>query len=214
MNNLRGPRICFVGLRNLPMLARDYSQYGIGGEEVQHTLLARALTARGYEVSMIVMDYGQADGAEWEGIKTYKAYRSEDGLPVLRFFHPRWTGVWAALKRAQADIYYLSCASLRVGLTSLFSQKHGRRLVFRIASDMDCEPSRLLIEYNYWRDRPIYEYGLRRADAILAQSVHQQDTMRRNYGLSSTLASMLVDHPRDVLTFEQRFGDGVRGAHP
>jgi glycosyltransferase involved in cell wall biosynthesis len=204
MNNLRGPRICFVGLRNLPMLARDYSQYGIGGEEVQHTLLARALTARGYEVSMIVMDYGQADGAEWEGIKTYKAYRSEDGLPVLRFFHPRWTGVWAALKRAQADIYYLSCASLRVGLTSLFSQKHGRRLVFRIASDMDCEPSRLLIEYNYWRDRPIYEYGLRRADAILAQSVHQQDTMRRNYGLSSTLASMLVDHPRDVLTFEQR----------
>jgi glycosyltransferase involved in cell wall biosynthesis len=204
MNNLRGPRICFVGLRNLPMLARDYSQYGIGGEEVQHTLLARALTARGYEVSMIVMDYGQADGAEWEGIKTYKAYRSEDGLPVLRFFHPRWTGVWAALKRAQADIYYLSCASLRVGLTALFSQKHGRRLVFRIASDMDCEPSKLLIEYNYWRDRPIYEYGLRRADAILAQSVHQQDTMRRNYGLSSTLASMLVDHPRDVLTFEQR----------
>jgi glycosyltransferase involved in cell wall biosynthesis len=198
------PRICFVGLRNLAVLAREYNAHGIGGEEVQHTLLARALAARGYEVSMVVMDYGQADGAEWEGIKTYKTYRSEDGLPVLRFFHPRWTGVWSALKRADADIYYLSCASLRVGLTSLFSRQHRRKLVFRIASDMDCEPQKLLIEYNYWRDRRIYEYGLRRADAILAQSVHQQNAMKGNYGLSSTVASMLVDQPRDVSTFEQR----------
>jgi glycosyltransferase involved in cell wall biosynthesis len=198
------PRICFVGLHNLPVLAREYNAHGIGGEEVQHTLLARAMAARGYEVSMVVMDYGQADGAEWEGIKTYKTYRSEDGLPVLRFFHPRWTGVWAALKRAEADIYYLSCASFRVGLTSLFSLRHRRKLVFRIASDMDCEPHKLLIEYNYWRDRRLYEYGLRHADAILAQSVHQEEAMRRNYGLASTRASMLVDQPRDVLTFEQR----------
>src|SRR5476651_935380 len=115
------PKICFVGLNNLPVLAREYNAHAIGGEEVQHTLLARALAARGYEMSMVVMDYGQADGAEWEGINTYKTYRSEDGLPVLRFFHPRWTGVWAALKRADADIYYLSCAGHRVGLTSLFS---------------------------------------------------------------------------------------------
>jgi len=198
------PRICFVGLNNLAVLAREYNSHGIGGEEVQHTLLARAMAARGYEVSMVVMDYGQADGAEWEGVKTYKTYRSEDGLPVLRFFHPRWTGVWAALKRADADIYYLSCASLRVGLTSLFSRQHGRKLVFRIASDMDCEPQKLLIEYNYWRDRRIYEYGLYRADAILAQSMHQQEAMQRNYRLASTLASMLVDQPRDILTFEQR----------
>jgi glycosyltransferase involved in cell wall biosynthesis len=198
------PRICFVGLRNLPVLAREYNAHGIGGEEVQHTLLARAMAARGYGVSMVVMDYGQADGAEWEGIKTYKTYRSADGLPVIRFFHPRWTGMWAALKRADADIYYLSCASLWVGLTSLFSRKHRRRMVFRIASDMDCEPQKLLIEYNYWRDRRLYEYGLRRADAVLAQSEHQQEAMQRNYGISSTLASMLVDQPRDVLTFEPR----------
>lgn len=198
------PRICFVGLFNLPVLAREYNAHGIGGEEVQHTLLARAMADRGYEVSMVVMDYGQADGAEWGGIKTYKTYRSADGLPVLRFFHPRWTGMWAALKRADADIYYLSCASLWVGLTSLFSRQHRRKLVFRIASDMDCEPRKLLIKNNYWRDRRLYEYGLRRADAILAQSVYQQDSMKRNYGLSSTLASMLVDQPRDVLTFEAR----------
>ena len=153
---------------------------------------------------MVVMDFGQADGAEWDGIKTYKTYRSEDGLPVLRFFHPRWTGAWGAVKRADADVYYLSCASLRVGLAALFSRKYRRKLVFRIASDMDCEPQKLLIDYNYWRDRRIYEYGLRRADAILAQSQYQQQVMKRNYGLSSILAPMLIDQPRDLLTFEGR----------
>jgi glycosyltransferase involved in cell wall biosynthesis len=77
-------------------------------------------------------------------------------------------------------------------------------MVFRIASDMDCEPQELLMDYNYWRDRRIYEYGLRRADAILAQTRYQQEVMSRNYGLSNMLASTLVDQPRDLFTFERR----------
>jgi glycosyltransferase involved in cell wall biosynthesis len=197
-------RICFVGLQNLPVLAREYNQHGIGGEEVQHTLLARALTARGYDVSMVVLDYGQADGAEWDGIKTFKAYRSQDGLPVMRFFHPRWTGMWSALRRADADVYYLSCASFRVGLAAMFARRYGRKLVFRIASDMDCEPDKLLIEYNYRRDRYLYEFGLRRASAILAQSKRQQEAMKRNYGCVSNIAAMLLDQPREILPFEAR----------
>ncbi len=197
-------RICFVGLQNLAVLAREYNQHGIGGEEVQHTLLARALTARGYDVSMVVLDYGQADGAQWDGIKTFKAYRSQDGLPVTRFFYPRWTGMWSALRRANADVYYLSCASFRVGLAAMFARLHGRELVFRIASDMDCEPDKLLIEYNYRRDRYLYEFGLRRASAILAQSERQQEAMKRNYGRESEIAAMLVDQPREILPFEAR----------
>ena len=55
-------RICFVGLDSLPVLAPEYQQHRIGGEQVQQTLLARALARRGFEVSMIVYDYGQADG--------------------------------------------------------------------------------------------------------------------------------------------------------
>lgn len=197
-------RICFVGLQNLAVLAREYNQYGIGGEEVQHTLLARALSARGYDVSMVVLDYGQQDGAVWDGVKVFKAYRSEDGLPLLRFFHPRWTGMWSALERADADAYYLSCASFRVGLAAMFARRHRRRLVFRVASDMDCEPEKLLIDRNYRRDRYLYEVGLRNSASILVQSVHQQETMQRNYGLSSTLAPMLVDMPAAITEFETR----------
>jgi glycosyltransferase involved in cell wall biosynthesis len=196
------PRVCFVGLGNLPVLAREYNRHAIGGEQVQHTLLAKALARRGYEVSMVTADYGQSEGATWDGVKTHKAFALDTGVPLVRFIHPRWSGAWSAFKRADADLYYTSCAGALVGQLALFCRRHGRKLVFRVASDTDCEPDRLLVKY--WRDRKLYEYGLRRADAILAQSRYQQGLLERNYGLRSSLAGMLVDSGDAALPFSRR----------
>jgi len=187
-------KICFVGPDNLPVLAPEYRQHAIGGESVQQTLLGRALARRGHDMSMVVWDYGQIDGAQWEGIRVLKAYRPDAGLPVLRFIHPRWTGMWSALTRADADLYYTSCAGMHVGLVALFCRRHRRRFVFRTASDTDCDGSRLLVRFA--RDRRLYEYGLRRADAILVQSASQAETLARNYGLAGRVAGMLVEKVR------------------
>lgn len=195
-------RLCFVGLENLPVLSRAHNRHGIGGEQVQHTLLARALVRRGWDVSMVVADYGQAAVETMDGITLYRAQGLNEGLPVLRFVHPRITKLWAALKRADADVYYVSCASNQLGVVARFAQAHGRRVVFRIAHDTDCEPDRLLIPY--WRDKKIYEYGLRRADVVLAQSVQQARALKANYGLESRLAAMLVDAPERQLGFAER----------
>jgi len=184
-------KICFVGLDNLPVLAPEYRDHYIGGESVQQTLLARALARRGHQVSMVVGDYGQPDGATWDGIRTWKAYSARAGIPVLRFVHPRWTGIWSALARADADVYYTSCAGMQVGEMALFCRRHGKRLVFRAASDSDCDPSRLLVRFA--RDKWLYAHGLRRADAILVQSAWQAEAMARNYGLASRQAGMLVE---------------------
>jgi glycosyltransferase involved in cell wall biosynthesis len=186
-------KICFLGLDNLPVLAREYNRHGIGGEQVQHTLLARALSQRGHDVSMVVYDYGQADGQVWDGITTWKAYRADAGLPGLRFIWPRWTGVWAALKRADADLYYVSCAGMHLGLVAMFCRRYGRKVVFKIAHDSDCDPNQLLIKYA--RDKKLYAWGLRHAHGILAQSEQQQRAMLANYGLASTVTEMIVDTP-------------------
>jgi len=186
-------KICLVGIHNLSALAPQYKHYTVGGEPVQQSLLAKALASRGYEVSMVVADYGQADGLQCESIRTFKAYRPDAGVPVLRFIHPRWTGLWSALRRANADVYYTSCAGMEVGLIAMFCRWFGKRLVFRCASDTDCDKSRLLIKYS--RDRWLYAYGLRRADAILVQSTSQAQTLARSYALPSRVAGMLVEHP-------------------
>lgn len=200
-------KICFLGLQDLPVLAPEYNRHYIGGEEVQHTLVARALARRGHRVSMVVADYGQEDGASWDGIRTYKAYRLDAGMPVLRFFHPRWTGVWSALRRADADIYYVSCAGMQLGLTAMFCRWYGRRLVFRIASDTDCDPHRLLIPEQpllHLRDKWLYEYGLQRAHGILAQSERQRQAMLANYGRESRIAAMLVEKPKQNIPYPER----------
>jgi glycosyltransferase involved in cell wall biosynthesis len=189
-------KICFVGFHNLPVLAPEYRRHTIGGEAVQQTLLGRALARRGHDVSMVVADYGQRDGAEWEAIRVFKAFRLEAGLPAVRFVHPRWTGMWSALARADADLYYTSCAGMQVGLVALFCRSFRRRFVFRTASDTDCDGSRLLVSFA--RDRWLYAYGLRRANAILVQSASQAETLARNYGLAGRVAGMLVETPLPV----------------
>src|SRR5262249_16788356 len=173
-------KLCFVGLDNLPVLAPEYGQHTIGGESVQQTLLAKALARRGHDVSMVVSDCGQSDGAQWDSIRVFKAYRPEAGLPVLRFVHPRWTRLWAALERAAPDMYSTSWAGAQVGLMALFCRRFGKRFVFRAASDTDCDKSRLLVRYA--RDRWLYAYGLRRAHAILVQTTAQAATLARSYG--------------------------------
>lgn len=189
-------RICFLGLDNLPMLAPEYRGCTIGGESVQQTLLGVAMARRGHDVRMVVADYGQADGAQWHGVRTFKAYAFKDGFPILRFLHPRWTGLWSALERADADLYYASCAGAHAGLLSMFCRRHGRRFVFRTASDSDCDASRLLVRFA--RDRWLYAYGLRRADAILVQSDSQARALAHNFGLAGRVAGMLVEPAQEA----------------
>lgn len=190
-------RICFVGFETLAALSREHNQHGIGGEQVQHSLLAKAFSRRGHQVSIACLDYGQRDGMQVDGISIYKTYRESAGLPVVRFVAPRLTGLWSAMKRANADVYYASCAGMHLGIVAAFSRRYGRRSCFRIAHDTDCDPRHLLVKYR--RDRWLYEFGLRHTDRILAQSEQQQEALKRNYGLESVVAGMLVEpQTRDI----------------
>jgi glycosyltransferase involved in cell wall biosynthesis len=184
-------RICLLGLENLAVLAPEFRHHNIAGEGVQQTLLARALARGGHDVRMVTWDHGQPDAQAWEGIRVHKAYAPHAGLPLLRFFHPRWSGLWSALERADAELYYTSCAGMHVGLLAMFCRRHGKRFVFRCASDADCDPKRLLVRYR--RDRWLYEFGLRRAGAILAQSETQKQMLARHYKLPGQVAGMFVE---------------------
>jgi glycosyltransferase involved in cell wall biosynthesis len=203
------PSVCFVGLSNLAVLAPEIDSSGAAGEPVQHTLLATALARRGHRVSMVVADNGQLDGAICDGDQTFKAYARNAGLPILRFLHPRWTGLNAALGRADADVYYTSCAGGMVGQLAMFCARHGKRFVFRAASDADCMPD-ALIGLSRWhrRDKWLYELGLRRSSGVLVQTARQQNLMRRNYGIESAVAGLAIQPGRS----ERKFGERDIGA--
>jgi glycosyltransferase involved in cell wall biosynthesis len=205
----RRPSICFVGLNNLAVLAPQHDRSGTAGEPLQQTLLATATARAGYEVSMVVADHGQPDGATWDDVTTYKAYSHKAGLPILRFVHPRWTGLWSALKRADADVYYASCAGPLPGQVAMFCARHGKRFVFRVASDSDCLPDSPRIRNWFWHHRWMYQQALRRADSILVQSRRQQELLLRNFGVHSSIAPLLVQAGRSDLGFEDRDIDAL-----
>lgn len=190
------PKLCFVNLDALPALAPGFESQRIGGEEVQHSLLARMFAADGYDVQLVTCDFGQPDGARIDGVRVLRSFRPDAGLPLLRFVHPRWTHLDAALRRADADLYYVSCAGALVGWVAWFARRHRRRVVFRVASDTDCDPARVLVRHA--RDRWLYHYGLHRAHAVLAQTEHQAGLLRTHHAIRSRVVPMALDLPSPV----------------
>jgi glycosyltransferase involved in cell wall biosynthesis len=181
----RAPHLCFVAPSAWPVLSgRDDVQF-VGGAEVQQCTLARAFAGESYRVSMITLDHGQPEGTCVEGVVCRKAHAPAAGVPVLRFFHPRLSSLWRALGRVDADIYYVRSSSMLAGVVAAFCRRHGRKWIYAGASDTDFLPGRQRIRYA--RDRWLFEYGLRRADAIVVQNRSQQSSCLVHYGREATL---------------------------
>jgi glycosyltransferase involved in cell wall biosynthesis len=185
--------ICFVAPHIWPVLSRDAGIRMVGGAEVQQSVLIRLLRRDGYRVSVVTLDFGQPDRALVEGVTVHKTFRMQDGIPVLRFLHPRLSSTWRALKEVDADIYYYRSASMLVGVMAEFCRRYGKRSIYAAASDADFVPGHRQIRY--LRDRLLFEHGLRNVDHIVVQNAAQLEACRRNFGREATLIPSSYELP-------------------
>jgi len=179
------PSICFVALNAYNVLSGREDVNHTGGAEVQQVLIASWLVRQGYSVSFVTLDHGQLDGTDLNGIKVFKAYAKEEGVRGLRFLHPRGSGLWAAMTRAGADVYYQRGADDQTGQVALWCRLHRRRFIFAAANDSDCAAS--LYALRSLREKVLYKIGLRLADAITVQTTTQQQLLRQNMGMQTEL---------------------------
>jgi glycosyltransferase involved in cell wall biosynthesis len=187
--------VCFVAPYAWPVLSRDPALKVVGGAEVQQAILARLLVRAGYRVSMICCDYGQRDRELVDGIVVYKAFKPDEGLPVLRFVHPRLTSMWQAMRAADADVYYQRSSAVWTGVVSAFCRWHGKGSIYAGASDRDFVHGEEQIKFA--RDRWIYRRGLATVDAIVAQNKAQVDTCRRYHGREAVLIQSCYELPKN-----------------
>lgn len=178
--------ICFVAHNAYGALAGLDTGH-VGGIERQQSLMARWMADQGYSVSMITWDEGQGD-CEVEGVRVYTLGRREDGLPGLRFFHPRWTGLARAMKLADSDIYHYHCGDLGLGQVALWANYHGKKTIYSVASDPDCDSH--LPSLKPWRERVLYRYGLQHANLVVAQTLRQQEMLRAGFGVRAEVIPM------------------------
>jgi glycosyltransferase involved in cell wall biosynthesis len=183
--------VCFVSMTVYPVLHGDTKLPGIGGAELQQVQIARVLQRMGHQVSFVTLDHGQPDGEILQGCRVYKAYSPHAGLPGLRFIHPRWTGIRSAVLRANADIYYVRTAGFVPGLLALLRYRRRFRYIYAAASDSDFTPDQVWVQFA--RDRWLFRFGLRRADAVIVQNEVQRDLLKVNYGRDAVLIPNFLD---------------------
>ena len=181
------PKLCFVAHFAYGAMARDGSGH-IGGVEHQVTMMARWFVSQGYSVSLITWDEGYDNNTVIEGVRLIKLCARSAGLPGLRFFTPRWTSLVRALAQADADIYYHNCAEYVTGQVAHWCQRHGKRFVYSVASDPDCDPA--LPTLTSWRERKLYRYGLQHADKVIVQTGSQQQALKSGFNVDADVIGM------------------------
>jgi glycosyltransferase involved in cell wall biosynthesis len=189
----RRVELCFVAPKAYSQLSGDPRVRHIGGAEVQQCLLAKGLARRGRPTSMVTLDVGQGDERTFDGVLALRSYRLDTGWPGLRFFWPRITGLWTAMRRADAAVYYQRTSDSLTGVVAAFCRRYGRRFVYAAGEDGDCLPS--LPNCGTARERVLYRYGLRRADLVVAQTRWQRDALARNFGVPSIQVKSAAPDP-------------------
>lgn len=184
--------LCFVAHFALRALTgRGHGH--IGGVERQTAMMAKWLSNQGHTVSVIVWDEGQPDDLMVDGVRILKVCKQSAGIPGLRFFVPRWSSLVSAMKSADAEIYYQNCAEYVTGQVALWARRNGRRFVYSVASDPDCDPE--LPYLNTFRERYLYKYGLRAADAVIVQTKKQYKMLQDGFDLDSSILPMPCELP-------------------
>ena len=185
-------KVCFVSLRAAAELLGEASTAPLGGASVQTLHIARALGST-FEVHFVIHELGQGDQSVERAYHLHTTYRPGAGVRFLRFFHPRWTRVWAALKRADADIYYQRAAGALTGLVGAYCKMHQKRFVYAVANDNELLGRWRVGSYRFegW----LFERGVRWADQIVVQNRYQKDALLRKKGLDSVEVNSIYAGP-------------------
>lgn len=195
------PHICFVAPSAYAALSNRHDLCHIGGAERQQVLIARELVRRGYQVSFVTLDHGQPDGIVHDGIHVFKMCSLKDGIPGVRFIHPRWTSLSGAMRRARADVYYQRTGGSETGQVGIWCKCHGRPFLFACASDNDCDPELPYLRGR--RERFLYRLGVRLTTVVLTQTVTQMRAFRRVFGIDPVLVRSCCEDPYEGREFQR-----------
>jgi glycosyltransferase involved in cell wall biosynthesis len=193
--------VCFVSPKIHNFLGTG-EETGAGGAERQQYLLAEALRDRGHDVSLLTRNYD--DGARYEhrdGLGVWKwipDVRGVTGAPL------KASAVWYALTRIDADVYYVRGNDFLCMAVANYCRLTDAAFVYAVSSDADVEPS-YLADYHPLRRR-LYVESIRSADAVAAQTHHQQRILAEAHGIDSTILANGYDLPpeADVPSHEDR----------
>lgn len=173
--NVKPVKICFISLRSYPLLVKNSLDY-FGGAEVQISLIAKALAKNNkFKINIVVGDYGQKAIINKNHLALHRSFKHGRFFPfeIIRFF--------LLLKKINADIYVERTMNVKVGLVALFCRLFGKKFIYMIAHDWDCQK-----DFRHY-------LGLKLANLIVAQTKYQQKYLLKNWRLSSFIFPSIIN---------------------
>lgn len=193
-----------LGRTRLAVVLGGHWAAQMGGAQFQAKCLVDALVERGgFDIDYLAQSVPADRHPLGYDIVEFGGGAARNARDVLRSL----PSLYRELTRLRPQVIYQRCLMPYTGLCALFARRHGTRFVFHIASDDDVHPPRT----RGWGpsawvrrvSRVIAEWGMRRADAIVAQTDDQARALMANYGLRVT-AVVPNFHPRPTETTSVR----------
>ncbi len=190
-------KICFISFNSYPLFENKSTKY-FGGAELQISLIVKELSKdRQFDVNLIVGDFGQKQVIKKGRIKIYKAFEKNcfNLRGVFNFIN--------LLRRIEADIYVERTMNPKVGLVALFCRLSKKKFIYMLAHDWDCKTDHYLYLGRF--GRLLFNYGIKQADLIIAQTKTQQKKLKSNFGLKSQVMPSVAQNCRLRKNTQRKF---------
>lgn len=157
----------------------DQSSF-MGGAELQQTFIGTELAHRGYEITFITKDEGRKKIDNIGPFKVISTFKGGEGIPIIRFFYPRLFKIWSALRRSEADIFYVRVAGFILAPVTFFAKLYKKKVIYCGANDPEFDPKKIKLPVML-RDKNMFYWGLRKCDRIIVQNEVQQKLLLENF---------------------------------
>ncbi len=168
-------KVCFISPKAYPIFNPKIDGV-FGGAEVDLYLLSRELAKdKNFQTSVIVADYHQEPQ---EIIDHVYLIRSVDFKknPMINLIR-----LWKAMKRIEADIYFMESATLGCVIICLFCLWHKKKYMYRTANDGECDGS-------YIKEKGIagklFRWTMQKTSVLVTQNEENAEQLERTVGVS------------------------------
>lgn len=172
---------------NLVMILPGYFEEIMGGAELQAKFVAKCARENYMNVTYIFLSDGRQNRNPL-GITLLPLSKRTIFVKIYNMKFPYSFALLNLLKKIKPDIIYNRTGTAFTGIAAYYAQQNNCRLVFHIASDRDVGSRKIVWQRPYLiPELKIMQYGIKRADAIIAQTRFQAEQLMQNYGRHATV---------------------------
>jgi glycosyltransferase involved in cell wall biosynthesis len=153
-----------------------------GGAEVQLTIIAHALQSRGDRVDLFVAAGMDIRSRVIDSVTIHNCSYRPARTVFGRF--PQIIRLFLLLLKSDCDVYVQRNAGYETALVCLACRLKGKKFVYMVSHMIDCTGQYKQISFMRGL---FFEYGLKRAHLVIAQSQTQKKALAERYGIESSV---------------------------